>query len=686
MRASSHPATKPILRSCDTEPIHIPGSIQPHGLLLLFEVGTEALIHWAGDFRRILGTEPSTGLSAVELLGAPLSQLIGVRELQVGDEAVHIGYTRANGRTALGLMAHRTDRFIALEMQEAAVPNGDASSLDQVRTISLRIGSCATLEAACQAAADLVRSITSFERVMIYQFLDDSSGSVVAESRTSQAAAYLNHRFPASDIPPQARELYRRNLLRAIPDVSYEPAALEPALAGPPLDMSHSVLRSVSPVHIQYLKNMGVGASMSVSVLEEGNLWGLIACHHHSAMPVTFEAQLLCRHVGTALATFVHSFRLAEQTRLQTLQTAALELVLHGVRSSNDPERRLRTSSEELKCLISCGGFVLLDDGKLVAGSGEFPDGAQLKTLATFVEAELRGHASYSTDRLSEAFADGAGMTSCASGILAVRLQAWRPLLAVWIRPEQIEEITWAGDPQASADSADRPKALTPRHSFASWRELVRGRSRRWLQHEQGAVESFRTRIGYAMQRHRLKEANAELNEANSLLKSLATTDPLTGLPNRRLFDQRLEAEWERVSRLGGSFGVVAIDVDHFKKYNDGFGHPAGDECLKLVAAAISASGRAIDTPARLGGEEFAMLLPDVDVSGASAAAERVRQAVEQLKIEHPSNEGGVVTISVGVALGSAAGTGRPSEVMAAVDRALYEAKARGRNRVAMSA
>ncbi len=686
MRKDSQPVAKTAPPSCDAEPIHIPGSIQPHGILLLFEAGTEALVHWAGDVQRLLGTEPKSGLSAAELLGAPLSQLIGSRELRVGDEAVHIGYATANGQPALGLMAHRTDRFIAVELQEAAAANGDAASLDQVRAISQMIGSCGTLVAACEAAADLVRSITSFERVMIYQFLDDSSGTVIAESRTSQAAAYLNHRFPASDIPPQARELYRRNLLRAIPDVNYQPAAIEPALAGPPVDMSHSVLRSVSPVHIQYLRNMDVGASMSVSVIVDGNLWGLIACHHYSAMPVTFETQLLCRHVGTSLAAFARTFQLAEQARLQTLQTAALELVLHGVRSSNDPERRLRTSSDELKCLIGCGGFVLLDDGQLVSGAGEFPEGAQLKALATFVEAQLQGRTHYATDRLSEVFADGAGMASRASGILAVRLQAWRPLLAVWIRPEQIAEIIWAGDPRASADSPEHPKPLTPRHSFASWRELVRGRSRPWLQHEASAVETFRTRMGYAMQRHRLKEANVELNDANSLLKSLATTDPLTGLPNRRLFDQRLEAECERVSRRGGSFGVLAIDVDHFKKFNDGFGHPAGDECLKLVAGAVKASGRAIDTPARLGGEEFAILLPHVDLSGASAAAERVRQAVEQLNVEHPDSQDGVVTVSVGVALGSAAGTRRPSEVMAAVDRALYEAKVGGRNRVAMSA
>ncbi len=674
------------MRSCDAEPIHIPGSIQPHGLLLLFDAATETLSHWAGDVAAVLGASPVVGAAAAELIGAPLSQLIGSRTLEVGNEAVHIGYAERRERPALGLIVHRTGRFIAVELQEAAVPIAPASLLEQVRTISQRIGSCRTLVAACEAAAHLVRSITGFDRVMFYQFLDDASGSVIAESRTPQAATYLHHRFPASDIPPQARELYRRNLLRTIPDVNYEPALIRPTPHGSPVDLSHSILRSVSPVHIQYLKNMGVGASMSVSLIVEDQLWGLIACHHRSTLTLTLEAQLLCRHVGTSLSSFVHSFRLAENARSQALQTEALELALQSVSSSSDPERALRTSSEDLKGLIKCGGFVLLDEGMLVTGAGEFPQPTQLKTLSTFVEAQLHGTTSYATDRLSEAFEAGEAMASCASGVLAVRLEGWRPLLALWLRPEQIEEVIWAGDPRVAADNPERSKALTPRQSFATWRELVRGRSRSWLQNEIIAAESFRTRMGYAMQRRRLAKLNIELNEANGLLNSLASTDPLTGLANRRLFDERLNAEWERVARSGGSLGVIAIDVDHFKKYNDLFGHPAGDECLKHVATTIQACGRAIDTPARLGGEEFAMLLPNVGASGAIAAAERVRATVERLALDHPQNEGGVVTISVGVAIGSAGDVPPPSNLMEAVDRALYKAKAEGRNQVAVSA
>ncbi len=327
----------------------------------------------------------------------------------------------------------------------------------------------------------------------------------------------------------------------------------------------------------------------------------------------------------------------------------------------------------------------MLDDGELVAGAGVFPSADQLRELSSSIEEHLQGRNSYSTDRLGEALAGAPEIAKCASGVLAIRLEAWQPLLAIWLRPEQIEEIEWAGDPTAELASLDRPKPLTPRRSFATWREIVRGRSRPWLQHEIDAVELFRTRVGYAMQRHRLKKLNLALAEANSLLNALATTDPLTGLPNRRLFDERLDEEWQRVLRQGGAFGIVAIDVDHFKNFNDSFGHPAGDECLKQVANAIDASCRTIDIGARIGGEEFAILLPEIDASGAVAAAERVREAIQCLALDHPHNEGGVVTVSLGVAVGSPSELANPSELMASADRALYQAKTGGRNRVSVS-
>ena len=184
------------------------------------------------------------------------------------------------------------------------------------------------------------------------------------------------------------------------------------------------------------------------------------------------------------------------------------------------------------------------------------------------------------------------------------------------------------------------------------------------------------------MQRHRLKQVNQELGQANAALSCLATTDALTGLPNRRLFDERLTAAWQRARREQSSIALVAIDVDHFKNYNDRFGHPAGDECLKQVAAAISAGHREVGGGARLGGEEFGLLLPDIDADAAIIVAERVRSAVERLGLEHPLNPGGRVTISLGIAAGSPAHWSDPSDLVRAADEALYEAKTSGRNKI----
>jgi diguanylate cyclase (GGDEF)-like protein len=264
-------------------------------------------------------------------------------------------------------------------------------------------------------------------------------------------------------------------------------------------------------------------------------------------------------------------------------------------------------------------------------------------------------------------------------------------LLALWLRPEQIEEISWAGDPRAkeatgSTDSArgkdGPPKTLTPRWSFATWRESVRGRSRPWTRHDINAVKLFQARAEFTMQRYRLKQLNEELGQANAALSALATTDSLTGLPNRRLFDDRLAAAWKRALRDGSSIAIVAIDVDLFKKYNDRFGHPAGDDCLKQVAAAIGEGRRQVDVAARIGGEEFALLLSDVDAFGAAVLAERVRAAVERLGLDHPLSKFGVVTISLGIAAGSPTQWRDTEQLLSAADRALYEAKESGRNRI----
>ncbi|OBX20814.1 hypothetical protein A9995_03805 [Erythrobacter sp. QSSC1-22B] len=679
-QSPAHDAT----RRCDVEPIHTPGSIQPHGLLLLFDAASGLLRHRAGDCERLLGLESDNNPSAQDLLGITIDDLIVSCLLNLNDEPVYVGLARAHDRRPLAMMAHRTGCFVAVELFEAEIEGSVASALDMAGAIFNRINASQNLVDACAIGVDQVRAISGFDSVMIYRFRDDGSGSVIAESRIAQATKYLGHRFPASDIPRQARELFRRNFIRMTPDVGYDPAPIMPPPSGAPIDMSHCILRSVAPIHIEYMKNMGLGASMSISLMVQGELWGLVVCHHYAPRLVPVEAQLFCRHVGASLSAFVLAFERAEAVRLEAIQTAALDSILESTLTSDDPERRLRTSCDELKRLFDCGGFVLVGDAGLIAGAGHYPDGERLSRLSSFVTSRLQGRQSYATDRLSEELAGAEELATDASGVLAIRLQTSRPLLAMWLRPEQIEEIDWAGDPRKDDGLSGTAQSLSPRNSFAAWRETVRGRSRPWARRQIVAVELFRTRVGYAMQRFRLAKANAELGEANALLAKQATTDPLTGLSNRRLFDDCLQKEWARAEREGSPVALIAIDIDHFKKYNDSFGHPAGDECLKQVAQAIGGTCREIDIAARTGGEEFALLLPGIDAAGAAIVAERVRTAIEALGIEHPHPEHRVITISLGVAAASPSETGDAAALIRAADRALYRVKATSRNGIAV--
>jgi len=667
-------------RSCDVEPIHIPGSIQPHGVLLLFDATSERLAHWAGDLERLLEYSPSVGTTARDLLGTSLHDLIGSRLLIAGEEANLVDSIQLTSKARLSVVVSRTGRFISVELEPAIESSTAAAVLERVRSASDRINAMSSLPDAYDTAVAHIRAISGYDHIMVYKFLADGSGSVVAEARAPDVPALINHRFPASDIPAQARELYQRNLIRVIPNVAYTPAPLQPASAVP-IDMSHGVLRSVSPIHLQYLSNMGVGASMSVSLMVEGQLWGLITCHHRNARHVTAEGRLLCRHVGTALSAFIVSFGHAEYARRVATASAALENALRSLRSASDPERTLRSSADKLARLIDCGGFALLANGELISGAGHLPDPDTLRQLALLVEKERPRGETFATDRLGEALECGPAVSVNASGVLAAWIEASCTLIALWLRPEQVEEISWAGNPHEKDPLRGPLKTLTPRSSFATWRETVRGRSRPWTRHEIRVVTQFQARAEYTMQRFRLKQLNQELGQANAALSALAATDALTGLPNRRMFDERLTAEWQDAVRDQSSIAVVAIDVDNFKKYNDRFGHPAGDECLKQVAAAIDDGHRAMVVGARLGGEEFGLLLPDLDAEAAAIVAERVRLAVEMLGLDHPLNPGGIVTISLGIAAGTPAHWGTPSQLVRAADQALYEAKTSGRNR-----
>jgi len=681
------------LSACEHEPIQIPGSIQPHGLLLVIDQSNDLILQAAGDAVQLLGYRGEVrGETTQEVLGTSLVHLLQLAETVLVREPTYLGFLRpGNGEKGLVITGHQAHGTTIVELEPAGTPGSAARTLASIRSMTERLSDEPELKNAYYLAAREVRRLTGFDRVMVYQFLSDGSGAVVAEEKEAHLTPFLNHRYPASDIPKQARELYRRNALRIIPNVDYTPAPIMPVrspLTDEPLDMSRCILRSVSPVHIRYLKNMGVGASMSVSLLPGGELWGLIACHNATARFLPYEVQEKCRHVGHILS---QQIRMREEVKVYRCghELAAAQSKFLGDLSGDEARDTLLNLCAELQTVIPCHGVAVCWRGS-VAKAGEVPPDWCVRQLAMWLLHEKSQSPVFVTDRLSEHYPEAAPFTAEASGLLSIILPGDEPAVLMWFRAEQIEEINWAGNPHEPAEPGTSPGTLNPRKSFATWKEKVEGCSTPWEPVVVASAEIFAERIAFVLQQRRVRDLNELLREANEQLSTLATTDALTGVANRRAFDEHLAKEWARASRVGRPLALTIVDVDFFKQYNDCFGHLMGDECLKQIAQALRESRRAADFVARIGGEEFAVVLPDTDLDGAKSVAEAARARIEKLRIDHPKSPTksptGFVTASFGVATGTPDETGTVQDLIQAADQALYDAKNSGRNRVVCAA
>jgi light-regulated signal transduction histidine kinase (bacteriophytochrome) len=501
------------LEACAREPIHIPGAIQPHGVLLVLDQTSQEISHAAGDVAGLLGVGSWQGRS----LGAVLGDAVAERVAVVTHSSVVGGYVgRVSGPGGpLDLCAHVSGAAILLEAEPAMEPALPAALLlGQLEAAAAAFERAQGVKALCERAAVEFQRLTGFDRVMIYRFLDEGAGTVLAECVTGGLPSFLNHHFPGSDIPAQARALYVRNLVRAIPDVAYQPAPVTPAWTAPePLDMSDSVLRSVSPVHMQYLRNMGVGASASISIVKDGVLWGLVACHHATPRLMPYDIRAAARALAGVLARQVRAKEDAESYRERMRLRGLEDEVSARFAGLGGVEANLPASLDELRRLLDADGVAAVR-GEVVIAKGTHPPEAAVRELA----ARLLGRGDerpFATDRLSELVPEAAAYRAGASGLLGVVVSAEEPFVLLWFRAEQVELVNWAGNPHKAAELQPGER-LTPRASFDAWRETVRGRSRPWSLAEADAAQRLKGVLVEQRGQRRLRELNARLSEAVS--------------------------------------------------------------------------------------------------------------------------------------------------------------------------
>ncbi len=488
------------LSNCDREPIHIPGSIQPHGALVAFVLASMEIVSAGAN------TDALLGIAAEALCGESLAVLLDANDL--ANVAARIATTNADTLDAFPVEAgvagrrvrwtalvHRGDGLGILELEPIDPPRVGPSTLLLLGTAARALQAARDQNAACQVVATAVREIITFDRVKIYRFATDWSGEVLAEARDDAMASYLGLHFPASDIPSQARALYESNPVRLIADVGYRPAPLVPdrnPVDGGPIDLRFATLRSVSPIHVEYLRNMGVGASMSGSILRNGALWGLIACHHRTPLTVDFERRQACALLAQLLAAQLDTLERVERARRSGRVEALRSELLSAAVAGDSVTEALGRHELEWMRLVGATGFAMTRPDRIVHG-GVVPDAAFLRLLTDHL-SNASDADSVAIDRLGTVMPEARAVATYASGLLAVPLSRSDGSYLLWFRPEQRQTVTWAGEPVKPRKAGWRPEEvrLYPRTSFQAWTEEVRGRSIVWSGEDVAAALQLR--------------------------------------------------------------------------------------------------------------------------------------------------------------------------------------------------
>jgi two-component system, chemotaxis family, sensor kinase Cph1 len=500
------------LTNCEREQIHLAGSVQPHGLLLVLHEPelrvVQASTSAATWLRRPLD---SLLMANIGELGGDIESrvraLLHSAELQ---EPQPLRCSTQDGglRLAFEGAVHRVGAdALVVELEPLSDNHATTSSspdlLQHLGTAVQRFSEAASVAALAETAVRWVRELTGYDRVMVYEFDADGHGKIIAEAREPKLDSLLGHRYPSTDIPQRARQLYIRNRVRLLVDVNYKPSELVPHLlpgsAGQisgELDMSLCGLRSMSPLHLQYLRNMGVGATLVVSIVREGRLWGLIACHHYAPRQIDAGLRAACELLAEVMATRIAAIENYARAQV-ALQVRRLEQrLVEATSAEGDWRLALFRNPQALLQPLNATGAVLCHDGELMT-CGEVPSTLELRALldwvhtqpASSVEPGLFSSACVGRDH--EALAC---MTPTASGVLAIRLSATRADYLVWLRKEQLQSVTWAGNPAKPMVNND-PLELSPRRSFAAWSEIVRGTSLPWA----GAELAMATAFGHAL-------------------------------------------------------------------------------------------------------------------------------------------------------------------------------------------
>lgn len=486
---------------CGKLPLHQTNLIQPHGFLFVMDAATLEVLQVSDNISGLVGQ------GATDLVGKPFGALLDSATLEslqqllqqtpVVKQPLGMGVLGENGVQNCSALMHQKDGLLFIELIDPALADGKGRSFldvyQDLRNLVHDMGTCDDISSFAAVVARELRRISGFDKVMVYSFDADWHGTVIGEEKEAGMDAYLGLRFPASDIPRPARELYLKNPYRYIPDSRYQPVRLYPLLN--PLthaltDLSGCDLRSVAGVHLEYLKNMGVGASLSLRLVHNGQLWGLISCHHRTARFFSFEEmgvfELLSDLVSAQLSILLNKLGGAKYQGLQDRLTKLVP-VLHDADNLN---QTMESRAEDIRELLGASGIAYNVNGHIHA-AGAVPDANDLHRLFYWLQVQSPQSLVHKPS-LPAVFEEAADFAAVGSGMLALPVVPERGQFVVAFRPEFIEEVAWGGNPHEALQLEADGKTYHPRHSFSVWKQTVQHTAKPWSTEELAIAEAFR--------------------------------------------------------------------------------------------------------------------------------------------------------------------------------------------------
>lgn len=522
------------LTNCDREPIHIPGQIQPYGFLIA--VDNDNIIRYHSENvsdlipglpSLLLGKELSEveyALSPNEPMGF-ISQLVTFGKTTKSFEQINPFQLELNGNSYY-MIIHQADDLFVLEFEPA---NSEATA-DMQKMIGRSISEMLAdknLQNLLNNSAEQVKKVIGYDRVMVYRFAADGHGVVIADARNEELESWLGLHYPASDIPKQARELYKLNHTRIIADVNSIPSKIVTLADGEPqpLNLTCSQLRAVSPIHIQYLKNMGVASSFSISLMYKKELWGLIACHSYTPRYIDYKARESAKLIGQILSSALEFRQDEENQQLQDQLFANVEKISKQMQRSNSLEDALTTDEVSILNVTYADGAVLIYEGNTFK-FGKVPNDDQLAGLLQWIKTDVTD-TFFCTDHLSNKYTPALKYKDIASGIIVSAISKEMGEYMIWFKPEQLKQITWAGNPEKPAEVDNNGMLnISPRTSFEAWAETVTARSAAWSNEEVKAVIRLKEELTYAINQKAsaIRQLNEKLKQAYEELDTFSFT------------------------------------------------------------------------------------------------------------------------------------------------------------------